>query len=171
MVGFLPVNTVLNTLNEKNSFSHTISYTDNLGVSYPVTITPSEINNTVTISGGLISGNYTNVFDETIDYRIINEDSRNDEFKTVYSFNDISINNFEIYHYNASAVTSKTYTYIAEANGQTQSYTIIVENDWSTGRNELRQKLGLSPLYAYWVNISNQRIKWINASGIEVNWR
>lgn len=171
---FLPTNTLLNTLNEQKNFSHTITYTDALGVSYPVSITPSEINSTVLTSGGTISGNYTNVFDETIQYRTIKQDPNDDEFKTVYNFNDVDINNdYEIYHYNASDVRSKTYTYIASANGQSQAYTIVVANDWSSGRNELIKYVNMSQYDEFtisWTNNSGNTIVWKNNNGTTLNW-
>jgi hypothetical protein len=174
MVGFLPANTLLNTLNEQINFSHTITYTDILGVSYPVSISSSEINSTVLTSGGTISGNYTNVFDETIHYRTIKQDPNDDEFKTVYRLNDIDINNdYEIYHYNASEVRSKTYTYIASANGQSQSYTIVVANDWSAGRDELIKYINSSKynlITISWTNNTGSTLIWKNNSGTTLNW-
>jgi len=163
---FLPTNTILNTVNEKENLEHTITYTDSFGVSFPVTITPSLNNPTVTVSGNKIFGFYTDVFPESISYR-----TEDDRFVTVDSFEDIKLDElYGIYYFKASVDRRFTYTYTAEANGETQVYTIIVENDWTEGRDELLRFFEKETRIVSWVNNSGDIVIWVNRAGSSVNW-
>lgn len=141
---FSPSVTVLNTLNEFQNLSHIITYTSpgasgatGAGVSYPVTITASESNPTIVISGNTISGYYSDVFVGEIGYRTIN-----DQFVSVNNWQDVedAISDgslSEIYYYYADPRINYVYSYTASANGETQIYTITVTNDWTYGRDQL----------------------------------
>lgn len=144
-MAFNPTSTDLGSLNENVSFSHTITYIDDItAVSYPVTITAMETNpNTIIISGNTISGYYQDSFNNTITYR-----TPEGTFPVVTKFNQIDLNNLdEIISYKASTVLSKTFTYTATAKDgstpvATQTYTKIVTNDWTEGKNNLQTFVG-----------------------------
>ena len=173
---FLPATTVLNTLHEFENLAHTITYTSGgatgPGTSYPVTITAVEPHAQVTVSGDTISGYYRNVFNNEIYYRTRYEDVTKDEFFMVHYFNEIDPEQpYEIYHYNVDTTARKTFSYIAEANGETQTYTINVDNDWTTARDQLL--LYLTPQQAagvQWINTSANIVTWKNEAGSTVIW-
>ena len=176
---FLPATTVLNTLHEFENLTHTITYTSagatgatGPGTSYPVTITAVEPHAQVTVSGDTISGYYRNVFNNEIYYRTRYEDVTKDEFFMVHYFNEIDPEQpYEIYHYNVDTTARKTFSYIAEANGETQTYTINVDNDWTTARDQLL--LYLTPQQAagvQWINTSANIVTWKNEAGSTVIW-
>jgi hypothetical protein len=140
-----PESTDLGSVNEIVSFSHTVSYTDELTMtSYPVTITANEVNpNTISISGDTISGYYFDSFDNTITYR-----TPEGSFPVVTKFNQIDIDKlYEMVSYKASVVSSKTFTYTATAKDgddiiATQVYSKTVTNDWTSGKNSLQEYVG-----------------------------
>jgi hypothetical protein len=140
-----PESTDLGSVNENVSFSHTVSYTDELTMtSYPVTITANEVNpNTISISGDTISGYYFDSFDNTITYR-----TPEGSFPVVTKFNQIDIDKlYEMISYKASVVSSKTFTYTATAKDgddiiETQVYSKTVTNDWTSGKNSLQEYVG-----------------------------
>ena len=145
-MSFSPVSTTLGTVNENNSFSFTITYATVLPpASLSVIITPLETNpNSIVISGGTISGYYYDTFDNTITYR-----TKTDTFITVPKFEQIDLNKLsEMVSYKASLVHYKNFTYRADAmniNGTvaaSQVYTIIVSNDWTAGRDNLKTFVG-----------------------------
>ena len=178
---FSPSNTVLNTLNEFKNFTHTITYTAPLGssgatgvgTSYPVTITAVEPHDQVIISGNTISGYYSNVFNNDIYYRTIYQDVTQDQFKLVNNFTNIDPNiPYEIYHDDVDTTTRKVFSYIASANGETQTYTINVDNDWTTQRDQLL--LYLTPQQTagvIWINNNSNTVPWKNAAGSIVIWK
>ena len=178
---FSPSNSVLNTLNEFKNFSHTITYTAPLGSSgatgvgssYPVTITAVEPHDQVVINDGTISGYYSNVFNNDIYYRTIYPDVTQDEFKKVNYFTDINPTiPYEIYHDDVDTTTRRVFTYIAEANGETKTYTINVDNNWSTAHDQLL--LYLTPQQTagvLWINNISSTVTWKNASGSIVIWK
>jgi hypothetical protein len=178
---FSPSNTILNTLNEFENLSHTITYTSPLGASgatgigtsYPVTITAVEPHAQITIVDNNISGYYRDVFNNEIYYRIRHEDPSQDEFFMVHYFNEIDPEQpYEIYHYNVDTTTRKTFSYIATANGESQTYTINVDNDWTTARDQLL--LYLSPQQqvagVQWINTNANTVTWKNDAGSTIIW-
>lgn len=178
---FSPATTSLNTINEFKNLSHTITYTSPSGasgatgagggISYPVTITAVESNPTITISGDTISGHYSDVFTGEIAYRTVD-----DRFITVTTWQEIedAVNDgtlSEIYYYYADPRVDYVYTYIASANGETQTYTITVTNDWTYGRDQLLRYINPSQVSGIiWINNNGQTITWKNASGNTVTW-
>jgi hypothetical protein len=148
-MAWLPESTDLGSVNEIVSFSHTITYEEEdpetmTMVSYPVTITVNQVNpNTISISGGTLSGYYFDSFDNTITYR-----TPDGSFPVVTKFNQIDISKlYEMISYKASTVLSKTFTYTATAKDgdtivATQTYSKTVTNDWTSGKNSLQEYVG-----------------------------
>jgi len=135
----------LGSVNEIVSFSHSVSYTDEMTMtSYPVTITANQVNpNTISISGDTLSGYYSDSFDNIITYR-----TPEGSFPVVTKFNQIDIDKlYEMVSYKASTVSSKTFTYTATAKDgdaiiATQVYSKTVTNDWTSGKNSLQEYVG-----------------------------
>lgn len=169
MAGFLPVNNILGQTDELKNVSYNVTYTDALGVSYPVTITPVNTNSTIIINGNRINGYFSDSFYNEIYYR-----NKDDTFTTVHKFSEINKNNIsELIHYFADATTDISYSFIASANGQTKEYEVVVTNNWTTGRNELVKLINqtaVNDLYIHWKNNSGTIIPWINTSGTNINW-
>ena len=148
-MAWLPESTDLGSVNEIVSFSHTITYEEEdpetmTMVSYPVTITLNQVNpNTISVSGGTLSGYYFDSFDNTITYR-----TPEGSFPVVTKFNQIDISQlYEMISYKASTVLSKTFTYTATAKDgdtivATQTYSKTVTNDWTSGKNSLQEYVG-----------------------------
>jgi hypothetical protein len=144
-MAWAPSNTelyVIDQLNEFVNFTNTISYDDQ--ITYPdetwvVTIVPDQIISTVNISGGTISGYYSNTFDGySIKYLTVDG-----KYVTASGWNSIN-NAKEIVDYQPAMQQSKTFTYTATAKSSislaivTQPYTIVVTNDWTVGKNNLQ---------------------------------
>jgi hypothetical protein len=148
-MAWLPESTDLGSVNEIVSFSNTITYEQEdpgtmTMVSYPVTITVNQVNpNTISVSGGILSGYYFDSFDNTITYR-----TSEGSFPVVTKFNQINIDQlYEMISYKASLVSSKTFTYTATAKDgdtiiATQVYSKTVTNDWTSGKNSLQEYVG-----------------------------
>jgi len=168
---FSPSTSSLNTLNEFKNLSHTITYVSSGGISYPVTITASESNPTIVISGNTISGYYSDVFVGEIGYRTVD-----DQFITVDNWQDVedAVNDgslSEIYYYYADQAINYVYTYTASANNETQIYTITVTNDWTYGRDQLLRYINPSQISGIiWINNNGQTITWKNSAGNNITW-
>ena len=175
---FFPSSTNLNTLNEFKNLSHTITYVSpgvigatGVGVSYPVTITATESNPTILISGNTISGYYSDVFVGEIGYRTVD-----DEFVTVTTWQEVedAVNDgslSEIYYYYADPRANYVYSYTASANNETQTYTITVTNDWTYGRDQLLRYINTSQISGIvWINNNGQTITWKNTDGNTITW-
>jgi len=141
-----PSATDLGTVNENVNISHSITYTDEMAVVYPVVVTANELNsNTIVISGNTITGYYIDSFNNTIRYR--NPDGT---FSTVNKFSEINIEKlYQMISYKASTSLSRVYTYTAKAmNGTivvaTQTYSKTVTNDWTSGKNSLQYYVGVT---------------------------
>jgi hypothetical protein len=169
---FLPENTLLNTLDEFINLSHSITYKsdDLIPISYPVTITALDDNETITVSGNTISGFYSDSFENFIHYR-----NKDDTFTTVNKFNNINITNlYGIHHYQADLTRSFTYRYLAQANGESQEYRIVVTNNWTRGRNELIKYTNITlyqeTILTTWINDNSASTPWVNNIGESINW-
>lgn len=167
---FTPTDTLLTSTFELKSFNHYITFVDEFNVELPVTITPVTNNSTVIVSGNRIYGKFTDVYPKVIDYRTVD-----DGFVEVGQFSHI--NNKElygIYYYQPDTRTSQTFEYVATANnGNTQTYTIIVENSFTRGRNELLIALGKAlPVSTgfRWINHDAEVVIWVNEDGQTVIW-
>jgi hypothetical protein len=130
-----PASTQLTTVNEFNNLSFGISYTDELGTPHPVTITTTQPNSTVVVSGNTITGYYSDAFNNSIEYR----DNNDNLYKNVPKFSDIDTKQLsEMIEYKADTTSRIVYSYTATAStGATQTYTINLDNNWNTGRDEL----------------------------------
>lgn len=144
-----PATANLGSVDENVSFSHTLIYeeVDPLTlqlVSYPVTIVANETNpSSITISGAVISGYYFDSFPYSITYR-----TDSGELPVVTKFSSVATSSLnEMVSYRASMLASKTYSYTATArNGSTilstQVFTKTVTNNWTPGRDLLKQYVG-----------------------------
>lgn len=173
---FSPVSTTLTTTNELKNISQTITYVGyvgSTGTSYPVTITPVTENATINISGGNITGYYSNVFSNEIEYRTIYLDPTMDEFQVAQYFSELDSLNvaYRIYHYNADITTRRIYAYVASANNETQTYYINVDNDWTYNRDQL--SLYVNPTTTtgiLWINSQGAIVPWKNTNGQTIIW-
>lgn len=141
---FDPADTNLATVNELDTLpSISITYEEDDGfggtTSYDVTLTPQEQNpNTITITNGdpaSISGYYFDSFTNSLQY--LKDDgtySTTDKFEKI---DDDALS--EMVYYLADRTFEKVFTYIASAEGETKTYTITVENDWTPGKNSLAE--------------------------------
>lgn len=139
---FTPTETNLASLNEEVTFSYTITYeqVDELTmetVTYPVNLIAEEIVPTVNISGGTISGYYTDSFNNTIQYL-----TQGKQLITTDKFGKI-VNLYEMVKYGADQSRTKVFNYTANAMDgdvivDSKTYTITVTNDWTTGKNNLQ---------------------------------
>ncbi|CAB5221605.1 hypothetical protein UFOVP240_210 [uncultured Caudovirales phage] len=146
-MAFTPALTTLGTVYENTNISYTITYmtADVVPVALNVVITKLETNpSTIVVSGGTISGYYFDSFDNSIKYR-----TKTDTFVTVPKFEQIDRSVLsEMVSFKASTVHYKNFTYRADAmniNGtvaDSQVYTIIVSNDWTAGRDNLKTYVG-----------------------------
>lgn len=146
-MAFSPTSATLGTVYENSNISYTITYSTDAvpPVVLSVVITPLEVNpSTIVISGGTISGYYFDSFDNTITYR-----TKSDTFVTVPKFEQINRSILsEMVSFKASTVHYKNFTYRADAKNidgtvaASQVYTIIVSNDWTAGRDNLKTYVG-----------------------------
>ena len=182
-MSFSPSSTVLNTLYELKNLSHSISYTDTTGglgatgfyVTYPVTITTNQPNSTVAVAGNTISGYYSDSFSNQIHYRTVD-----DRFVVVTKWSDILMAIAdgvlsEVYYYQADTTTRIVYSYLATAgNGATQTYTINVDNDWTSGRNQVIKFTNLTKyqqkILTLWINNNSDKVAWANNILDIIDW-
>jgi hypothetical protein len=179
-MSFLPVNTVLGVTDEFKNVSYTVTYTETTAgigglpgvtTTYPVTLTAIDPNDTITVSGNTISGYYSESFVNDIQYRT---PEPNHQLVNVQKFNQIDTTQLsQIIYYKADTNLSKNYQYLATANGNTQTYTVTVTNNWNSGRDQLISYAN-QPQYKLltvtWINMNNEPIVWVNNSGLQVNW-
>lgn len=171
-MGFLPTTTNLGQVDEYKNVNYTITYTDALNVSYPVTVSAIDINSTVTVESNKITGYYTESFDDTVYYR-----NKDDTFDTVAKFSQVDTETYsELVKYTADTTAFKDYTYLATANGESQVYTVVVTNNWTNGRNNMLSFLAgqtpavLANIVVGWTNSSNQVVTWTNNVGTTIKW-
>jgi hypothetical protein len=182
-MAFSPSASTLNTIYELKNLSHTITYTDTsgatgatgIGVSYPVTVTTAMPNDTIVVSGNTISGYYSDSFHNEIHYRTVD-----DRFVIVNTWQEIAYaiaaeSLSELYYYKADLTTRIVYSYLAtSSNGATQTYTINVDNDWTTGRNQLIKYSNLSryeqTILVRWINNNMDKVTWLNNVINVIDW-
>lgn len=169
MTGFLPANNILGQTDENRNVNYTITYTDALGVSYPVTLTAATPNNTIVVNGNNISGYYSESFYDVIYYR-----NKDDTFTTVNKFSEIDKTKIsELIHYFADTTTDITYRYVASANGESKIYEVVVTNNWNAGRDNLlkyvnNEQFDISTLS--WLNTGNTPLNWVNNYNNRLEW-
>jgi hypothetical protein len=182
-MAFSPSSTQLNTLYELKNLSHTITYTDTSGLpgstgfytTYPVTVTTTQPNSTVAVVGNTISGYYSDCFNNEIHYRTVD-----DNFVMVTKWSDILMAIAdgvlsEVYYYKADTTTRIVYSYLATAgNGATQTYTINVDNDWTSGRNQVIKFTNLTKyqqeILTLWINNNSDKVAWANNVLDIIDW-
>lgn len=164
---FNPISTNLLIIDEEIEFSRSITYTDAFNISWPVVITTNQPNSTVNILGNTISGFYSDSFTNFVRYRTIQ-----DTFVEVNKFEEVNEDElYGLYHYQADLSRYITYAYIATAgNGDTQTYTITVTNNWTPGRNKLLQFFEVPIQPIDWINNAESIIPWINNINQPVTW-
>jgi len=139
---FLPENATLSTVDEGESFNHSITYTDEFGESSVVTIIANDINSNVLISSNNITGFYEDIFDQTIKYRTLN-----DSFVEVQKWNDVNLDElYGIYHFIQDVRTTLTKSFTAFANGESKTYNIIVNNSLDYDKQKLAEYVLLQPI-------------------------
>jgi len=185
-MGWSPSNTLLGTVNEQENIDFNISYINELTNEVePVIITASVSDPTISLLPGRITGQYTDVFNNIIRYR------------TIYNvlvftrrLNDIDRDEYYgIYYYQADPVGSKTYTYTAQSETSSQTYTVVIENDWSLALSTLSEYAAIEPPKAgtiialpppptiipgevvVWTNSSGNPVPWINTLKQELDWK
>ena len=139
-MGWEPALTQLNTVDEFNNISHTITYSETtIGIggsttTYDVVVTAIDPNGTISAAGNTISGFYSDSFTNDIQYR-----TQDNQFVNVRKWSEIDRSKIsEVVYYKADTTRRKVYSYLARAsNGATQTYTINVDNNWSSGRDSL----------------------------------
>ena len=135
----------LGTYLELESFSETITAVDSeTEEDYEIEIVPRETNpSTIIITNGItasISGYYFDSFTNELQYR-----TSEDTFVTKKKFEQIDITKLsEMIYYKADTNRTKVFTYDLTAGGETVTYTITVQNDWTTGKNTLQEYVGLA---------------------------
>lgn len=146
---FTPLETNLGTINEESNFSFSVTYEYETlpdpefpelpteTIIYPVVIIAEEIVPTVLVSGNIISGYYTDSFNNTIQYL-----NQGKDLVTTDKFGKI-VNLYEMVKYGADQSRTKVFNYTANAmNGEviidSKVYTITVQNDWTFGKNTLQ---------------------------------
>lgn len=167
-MAWIPTSTLLLTTDEFKNFSQSISYASALGVSEPVTITALNANGTVNVTGSTISGYFSESFpDSQIQYR-----TSNDTFVNVSKFTDINTAEYdELIYYKPDPTISETYSYLATSTTSSQTYTIVVTNNWSVGRDTLLRYIAANSSIAItWNNSSGNIVGWTNSSNQTLNW-
>ena len=163
-----PASTLLLTIDEFKNFSNSITFTSALGVFEPVTITTTNQNNTVNITGNTISGYFSESFlNAQIEYRTFN-----DTFVNVSKFSDINITDLnELIYFKPDPTISQTYSYLATSTTSSQTYTIVVTNNWSVGRDTLLRYIASNlNTFITWNNSAGNIVGWTNSSGQTLNW-
>lgn len=173
-----PILNLLANVTEFQNVNETIGYIGSTG-SLPVTITAVETDPTITVQGDTISGYYSEAFDHKIYYRPTGEDPTQDDYvENVYPYvvrwSDLPSIPLQIYHYDADMTTSKQFDYIANAGPNTNTYNIIVTNDYTPGRNQMIKNINFEFYEQYirveWINSNSAIIPWVNAQGQAVDW-
>ena len=180
-MGWSPSNTTLGTVDERDTFSFTITYTDDITQqSEDVTITANDPDSNVVITDNNIAGQYEDVFDQTIKYRTVQ-----DTFVEVQKWNEIGDDIYGIYHFIQDTATTRTYTFNAVAGSASQTYSIVVNNSLDYDRDKLAEYIALQPIYVAppstpttgddtdvgrWINASGNPVNWINSNNDIVRW-
>jgi hypothetical protein len=182
-MAWTPSDTNLGSLLENNTFAYSIEYTDVLGTPYPVTVSASEQIDSVTVRDNLIFGYFYDAFNNTIKYRTLDG-----ELPVVTRFSDIQVNKLhEMVSYKASLERTRVYNFNAVAKDgevvlDTKQFTITVNNDWTTGKNNLKMyisnSISLVPTdgnfditVVKWFSDSSTELKFTNIDETEITWK
>jgi hypothetical protein len=166
-MAWTPAATLLTTTDENKNLSFSITYeTDSTGVPDPVTgeippavpavvtVTAITPNPNIKVVTNTISGFYTEAFAYNVNYIDL---QRNDY--TVTHFSDIDLSKIhELYKYTPNMNTSVTFEYLATARDSvtnavlaTQTYSIVVTQNWTTNKNLLKRYVNFEDYIANYV--------------------
>jgi hypothetical protein len=173
-----PTQTLLTTTDELKNLSFTISYTQDPLVSLtPATVTVTAVTPTpyIQVNAATISGYYSDTFNYSVKYI----DNINNKY-TVSKFNDIDSTKLsQLYDYIPSMVESVTYYYTAVAKDSitsavlaTQTYSIVVTQNWSPNKNLLKRYVNFKNYLATTVvvltNLDGNVVQTLNNSGTPI---
>ena len=166
-MGWSPSNTTLATVDERDTFSFTITYTDDITQqSEDVTITANDPDSNVVITNNNIAGKYEDVFDQTIKYR-----TKQDTFVEVQKWSEINTEElYGVYHFIQDTATTRTYTFEATAGSASQTYSIIVNNDIDYDKRQLARYVNPTGLIVTWTNAAGDIVEWVNNNNETVVW-
>ena len=166
-MGWSPSNTTLGTVDERDAFSFTITYTDDITQqSEDVTITANDPDPDVVITDNNIAGQYEDVFDQTIKYR-----TKQDTFVEVQKWSEINTDElYGVYHFIQDPATTKTYTFEATAGGASQTYSIVVNNSLDYDKRQLAKYVNPVGIVITWTNASGNTITWVDSNNNEITW-
>jgi len=163
---WFPTSTTLGPVDERDSFTFSISYQDALGGSFPVSITPVTPVSGVTVTGNTISGIYEDVFDQTIKYR-----NKDDTFTDVQKWNEIDIIRlYGVYHFIQDPRDYIDFAFIASADSATRTYNVRVNNSLDYDKRQLARYVNPSGIIVTWANTSGQTVTWTNNTNNEITW-
>lgn len=184
-----PADTLLTTTDEQKNLSFSISYVPEAGTPDPitgeippttpaiVTVTAVTANPTISVSGATIAG----VYSESFAYNVRYIDNQRNDY-SVARFNEIDpFKLYELYKYTPNMNTSVTYEYIATARDSitnavlaTQTYSIVVTQNWTTNKNLLKRYIGFNDYFATYVvtllNSAGEQVSFVNNLGNSVYW-
>ena len=166
-MGWSPSNTTLGTVDERDAFSFTITYTDDITQqTEDVTITANDPDSNVVITDNNITGQYEDVFDQTIKYR-----TKQDAFVEVQKWSEINTTElYGVYHFIQDPTQTKTYTFEAMAGGASQIYSIVVNNSLDYDKRQLAKYVNPVGIVITWTNASGNTITWIDSNNNEITW-
>lgn len=165
-MAWTPAETLLTTTDEYKNLSIIISYVDDsTGTPAVVNVTSSDPNQTVQVTSNTISGYFSDSFNYAINY----VDNKGTDY-SVSRFSEIDpIKLFQLYKYSPSTTNSVTYNYTATARDSvtnavlaTQPYSIVVTQNWASGKSQLLQYINTETY------VSNYVVTLQNSSGAVV---
>lgn len=184
-----PATTLLTTTDELKNLSFAITYESEAGAPDPITgeippVVPAIVtvqavtnNPTISVTTNTISGYYSEAFSYNVRYIDL---ERNDY--SVAHFSEVNPAKLhELYRYTPNMNTSVTYEYIATARDSitnavvaTQTYSIVVTQNWTTNKNLLKRYVSFDNYYATFVvtmlNSSGTQSIFVNNLGNQVYW-
>lgn len=166
---FFPAAINLATVKEIENLEFYITYVNAFGSSLAVTVTEQSSNTTLTVTSNSIIGFYSDVFNQGY-YRYRSKQNTLINVSSTVTLEAALSSVSQIFLYSADQRTSITYYYTARASdGTTQTYNIVVNNDWDTGRNQLSSLLSRTALS--YVVVPGQIVRWINTTGNTITWQ
>jgi hypothetical protein len=150
---------------ENKNFRLEISHSETNNIS----IIPKTLNDTISINSGVISGYYSNVFQNVIKFRT--PDYSYNTVTSLYDVPDCCVN--LIYEVILDDIEFIEYRYEVYANADYKEYVVTVINDWKFQRNILFKKVNpmlYNQLIVRWKNNLGQSLHWNNINWITENW-
>jgi hypothetical protein len=140
-MAWTPTESLLTTTDELKNLSFSISYVDDsTGDPAIVNVTQIDANPTIQVSANNISGYFSDSFDYEVNYI----DNKGTDY-TVSRFSEIDQDKlYELYKYSPNTTNNITYNYVATATDSitnevlaSQPYSIVVTQNWTSGKNQL----------------------------------